>query len=55
MNELTSVIDELQSEIKVGIPKIVELLADSDSSVRSKAVGTIKTLGQQGKLDENGE
>jgi hypothetical protein len=49
MNELTSVIDELQSEIKAGIPKIVELLADSDSSVQSEAVKTIKVLGERGK------
>jgi hypothetical protein len=55
MNELTSVIDELQSEIKARIPKIVELLTHSESYVRSEALETIKTLGQQGKLDENGE
>jgi hypothetical protein len=49
MNELTSVIDELQSEIKSGIPKIVELLTHSDSSVQYGAVEMIKTLGKRGK------
>jgi hypothetical protein len=49
MNELTSVIDELQSEIKAGIPKIVELLTESEGYVQSKAVETIKTLGKRGK------
>jgi hypothetical protein len=55
MNELTSVIGEFQSKIKAGIPKIVELLTHSESYVRYVAVQTIEILGQQGKLDENGE
>jgi hypothetical protein len=55
MNELTSVIGEFQSEIKAGIPKIVEFLTHGDSSVRYGAVEAIKTLGERGKLDENGE
>jgi hypothetical protein len=42
-------IAEFRSEIKAGIPKIVELLTHSDSSVRSKAVDTIKILRERGK------
>jgi hypothetical protein len=49
MNELTSVIDELQSEIKARIPKIVELLTHDHIIVRSEALETIKSLGERGK------
>jgi hypothetical protein len=49
------VIGEFQSEVKAGMPRIIELLTNSDSSVRYNAMDTIKTLGQWGKKDENGK
>jgi hypothetical protein len=48
-NKLTNVIAEYQPELKSGIPRIIELLTDSDNHAQSILLDTIKALVERGK------